>query len=316
MLSTRKGLWAALAVAALTAPAARAAEVSKYVPADAEAVVHVNVKQILGSPLAKKHLLPLIEKTLKDNQQLQQVLTLLGLDPLKDVSGITISNTGQKGDKVLVVFHGKFNANKINTTAEAVAKDKKGNFKVTKLGGKNVYESPAKDQTVYSTVVDEQTLLVSTNKDYVAAALDGKTGRISQALKSVIGSVDAKQSVWMAVQVTDQMRQALARQDGPGAAIAPKLKAITGGINITDSVAVALQVQTSDAKAARELRDVADQAKGVLAFVGGSNEEAKPFVDELLKTLKINAEKTDVSMSFKFSGPIVEKAVQKLSPKQ
>jgi len=315
MLSTRKGLWVALALASLSVSAARAAEANKYVPADAEAVVHVNVKQILGSPLAKKLLLPQIEKALKDNEQLQQLLTLVGLDPLKDVSGITISNAGQKGDKVLVVFHGKFNADKINTAAEAVAKDKKGDFKITKIGGKNVYESPAKDRTLYSTLVDDRSLLVATNKDYIAAALDGKTGRINQALKSVVGGVDAKQSIWAALLVTDEIRKSLAQKDGPGAAIAPKLKAITGGVNITDSIAVTVQVQTNDPKAARELRDFGDQAKGLLAFVGAQNEEVKPFTDELLKTLKINAEKTDVSVSFKFSGAIVEKAIEKLPQK-
>jgi hypothetical protein len=305
----------AVALAALSVSAARAAEANKYVPADAEAVIHVNVKQILGSPLAKKHLLPQIEKALKDNQQLQQVLTLVGLDPLKDINGITISNAGQKGDKVLVVFHGKFNADKINTTAEAVAKDKKGDLKIIKIGGKNVYESAAKDRTVYSTLVDGNSLLVSTNKDYIAAALGGKTGRINQALKSAAAGVDAKQSVWGALVVTDEIRKSLAQKDGPGAAIGPKLKAITGGVNITDGIAVAVQVQTSDAKAARELREFGDQAKGLLAFVGAQNEEVKPFTDELLKTLKISAEKTDVNVSFKLSGAIVEKAVEKLPQK-
>jgi len=313
MLSSRKGLWVALGLAALTLKAS-AAETDKYVPADAEAVVHVNVKQILGSPLAKKSLLPQIEKAIKDNKQLQQVLTLVGLDPLKDVTGITITNAGQKGDKVLVVFHGKFNADKINTTAEAVAKGKE-DLKITKIGGKNVYESAAKDRPVYSTLVDENSLIVSTNKDYITAALEGKTGKINRALKSVIGGVDAKQSIWVAALVTEDMRKALARTDGPGAEVAPKLKALTGGVNITTNIAVALQMQTSDAEAAKKLRDFADQAKGLLAFVGNSNEEAKPFVDELLKTLKINAEKTDINVSFKFSADLVEKAIEKIPQK-
>lgn len=313
MLSSRKGIWVALAVASLTVNA-RAAENDKYVPADAELLVHVNVKQILGSPLAKKLLLPQIEKGIKDNKQLQQILTLLGLDPLKDINGLTISNAGQTGDKVLIVVHGKFNADKINTTAEAVAQGKKDDFKITKIGGKNVYETAAKDRTVYSTLISEGSLLVSTNKDYIEAALAGKTGKINQALKSVVGGVDAKQSIWLAALVTDEIRKAMGKQDGPGAAIAPKLKAVTGGVNITDNVAVAMQVQTADAKTAKELRELGENAKGFLAIIG-QNEEIKPFVDELMKTLKISAEKTDVNVSFKFSADVVEKAAQKIPQK-
>ena len=234
-------------------------------------------------------MLPQIEKGIKDNKQLQDILKLLGLDPLKDINGLTISNAGQKGDKVLIIVHGKFNADKINTTAEAVAQGKKGDFKITKIGGKNVYETLAKDRPVYSTLVSENALLVSTNKDYIETALAGKTGKISQDLKSVVGGIDAKQSIWLAAVMTDEIRKTLAKQDGPGAALAPELKAITGGVNITDSVAVAMQVQTTDAKTAKELREFADQIKGLLAFFGNSNEDAKPFVDELMKTLKIIA---------------------------
>jgi len=54
MLSSRKALGVLRALAVVLSARARAAEPSKYVPADAEAVIHIHVQQLLDSKLAKK----------------------------------------------------------------------------------------------------------------------------------------------------------------------------------------------------------------------------------------------------------------------
>src|SRR6516165_1850557 len=85
------------ALLALVLPA-RAAEPDKYLPNDTEAIVVLNVKQILDSPLVKKHLAEKIRDEIKNNAEVSKVLEALGFDPLKDLSSITIASSGLNQD--------------------------------------------------------------------------------------------------------------------------------------------------------------------------------------------------------------------------
>jgi len=311
MLSSRKALGGLLGLALVLSAPARAAEPSKYVPADAEAVIHINVQQLLDSKLAKKYALPPIEQALKNNKQVQQVLTVLGLDPLKDITTITLSNAGQGGDKGQAALTGKFSHDKIHATAQKLAEDKKDKFKVSKIGDKPLYEAVQQDKTIYAGFADEGTLIVSPSREYVADALGGKTGKITKELANAVAAVDTKQTIWAAGVVTEDVKAMLGKQQ-QAAELAKKLKAVEGGINVSDAVAVSLKVQTTDAKAAKELGEFANQAKGLLQLGGQGNEELKPFVDEIIKTLEIKTQKTDVSVKFQLSQDVIEKAIKKL----
>lgn len=311
MLSTRKvfsGLFGLVLV--LSAPV-RAAEPSKYVPADAEAVIHINVQQLLESKLAKKYALPPIEQALKINKEAQQILADLGLDPLKDLSSLTVSNAGQGGDKVQVALSGKFNLDKIHATAKKVAEDKKDQFKISKAGDKPLYEAAQQDKTVYAGFADEGTLIVSLSRDYVTDALGGKTGKVNKGLASAVAAVDGKQTIWAAGVVTDELKKQLGKQPQT-AGLAKKLKAVTGGITVTDALAISVKVQTIDAKAAKDLGEFANQAKGILQFLGQTNEELKPFIDEIVKTLEIKTQQADVSVKFLLSQDLIDKAMKKI----
>src|SRR5947207_11717491 len=74
--------------AALLAPAARAADVDKYLPKDTEQISVINVRQILGSALLKKVGLDNIREALKANEEVAGTLKGLGFDPLKDIDRI------------------------------------------------------------------------------------------------------------------------------------------------------------------------------------------------------------------------------------
>src|SRR5690348_14394703 len=71
-----------------------AAQADRLTPADAEAVVQINVRQILQSSVVKKHALDPLKVVLKHNEELQQLLTAAGVDPLKDITTISLSASG------------------------------------------------------------------------------------------------------------------------------------------------------------------------------------------------------------------------------
>src|SRR5438128_2254889 len=98
----------ALAAGFLSLPA-RAAEIDRYLPAHADMVMSVNVRQVVDSPVFKEHFHELARKWVK-TAPAGQVMTLLDLDPLKDVQRITAAGTGVIGllDRGLVIAHGDF----------------------------------------------------------------------------------------------------------------------------------------------------------------------------------------------------------------
>src|SRR5690348_15351621 len=108
--------WLCVAVIAVVAAPVHAAELDKFLPDDTQVVASINVRQILDSGLAKKYeIAKEFEKALGQNEEATKVLKGLGLDPLKDITRITIAHTGKQDDKqVLACIHGSFDLAKIH----------------------------------------------------------------------------------------------------------------------------------------------------------------------------------------------------------
>ena len=83
--------WLAVVLAAQTT---RAADPDKLLPADAEFVLSVNVKQIVESDIIKKYALAQMKQALQGNDA-QKMLKELGLDPLKDIDRVVLGGSGK-----------------------------------------------------------------------------------------------------------------------------------------------------------------------------------------------------------------------------
>jgi len=307
-----KRLWGAALVAVCLALPARAADADRLLPGSAEQVIVINVKQILESPLVKKYALPDIEKHLKENKEIKQLQALTGLDPLKDIHSVVIANAGSTGDKALLIVRGKFDTEKIHTVAQAVAADK-GDVKISKLGDRNLYESK-QGRGFFLTFVDGTTLIGSPSKDFVAAAVEGKGGKVNKDLAAALEAADAKQSVYGVALISEDVKKRFGKLEGPAEA-AKKIKTVSGGLKVTRDLAAALQLSTGDAEAAKDLGTLAQIGKGLLeGFVQG-NKEYGPIAGEVLETLKIDTTQGDVKISLKVTESTIEKA-SKLLPKK
>src|SRR5262249_41244935 len=145
-------------VLALALPA-RAADLDKYVPADAQQVAVINVKQILSSALVKKHALPEIEKLIQNNKEAKTLQLLTGIDPLKDISSVVVASSGTSPDKVVGIVRGTFDTDKIQKFVEILAADKKDEWKITKLGARPLYEHSAGGKSAFMTFIDGTTAI-------------------------------------------------------------------------------------------------------------------------------------------------------------
>src|SRR5262245_57883976 len=110
-----KCLGALALAAALMASPARAADATKYIPADADVAFGVNIQQILNSPVVKTHFLEKLKKALEANKDATQLLELLGLDPFKDIDTMVSAMNPTEREQFTVILTGKFNVRKIET---------------------------------------------------------------------------------------------------------------------------------------------------------------------------------------------------------
>ena len=313
MLHYRKIWVAALALGAVAfVTPARAAEVDKLTPADAQVVVVINVKQALDSPLArKKGIASMIKTGIESNRDAKKVLDGLGLDPMKDITSVALAAgnfadfQSGKPEKVLITIHGFFNANKIT----AAAKDHADKIKKIASGATTIYEIVGdKGNNGYATLLGNSTILASVSKDYLLKAAERKDVGASKDLIKASAKANPRNSVWLALVINDEMRK-VAANSPQFKAIADKLESITAGIHVTDAIVVDININTTDADAAKALKVQVDALVPIFKALGSSDEKAAPIVEDVLNTLKVTANPTGLNISLKVSEEAIDKII-------
>lgn len=309
MLSSRQCWWQALSVclvALVVALPVRAVDADPLTPTDADVIVSVNLKQILDSALIKKYALKALQGQLQ-TPEAQKFLTATGIDPLKDLDSVALVITGTASPRWLMVVRGKFDGEKFAAAATEEAKQDP-NLKVLKEGGLTLFQMNSKAQTAYSTVANRGVILVSNDKEHLLqSAKNVGPVRPSAELKTALGKIGGKESIWLAALVTEERKKAM--QNNPQTAqFANKLQSVTGSFNLTDDATLAIQVHTADAKAAEQLKMVVEQLKPFLQLLAAGNEQAAPLVKELVDALKVDTKQNSVTIDLKVTEELLKKA--------
>jgi len=266
----------------------------------------VNIRQILGSGLIKKHALDLIKNVLQGDQTAQKVIQSTGLDPLKDLDSITVSLTNPKQPQALVIVRGRFDADKINAAMADQAK-KDSNLKSTKEGALTVWHTDKDGHTLFASVASKGTLLLGLDKDSLVKAATGVgTGKIGGELKTAIGKLNGKESMWLASIVTGDMKMQLANNPQTKK-YADKLKALTGSVTLSDDVQFGAQIYTTQGDIAKDISTVLNSLKPFALVLAQGNEQAAPVVKELVEALKIGTNDTTVTIDLKVSEDLIKK---------
>jgi hypothetical protein len=320
----RRFAWipALITVMILPVSSIHAADYTQYLPGDTEFVLHANIRQALDSPLGKKYLLPQIEENLKKGKpEIQEVLTALGLDPIKDVTSITLAAPGKINEKNwTALLEGRFDQAKIQSTVESFASNPAGTLKTHKEDGAVIYEfqDTKHSQSAFAAFVEKDTLLVSSTKDQVTAALGKKgTSKGSSLNKDLLALMKEgdKESLWLAM-VPDQVIKALPQNNKQLLELAKKIKSIKGGITLTDGVQFSVRIQTPDPKAARDVRQTVDGFRAMLVFLISTTDQLKDFgptLTDILNSIKFTLDKSAVGIDLMVTGKQIEDAVPRQS---
>jgi hypothetical protein len=319
-----------LAAVLLAALAGRAAEIDPYLPEDTESVLNLNVRQLLDSPLVKKHALALAQEALRDNDQVQDILKDLGFDPFKDLDRVVVATpAGTDKDRGLVIVRGRFDVAKFKAKADEAAKDSPDNLKIHKvLGGKHtLYEvivPDLGDDSLFVALAGRDTLLVSFGKDYVVNALKkaGKTdppALKNKNFQTLLEKLDDRQSVSLAVVKNADLQGAAGQLPPEIRKVVEKIEAIGGGLTISDEVKMEVVVTTKNAAAAK---DIADSAKaglnllpGVLAVLVPESTPGAEFLVEFTKSLRVTSKGESVVFRGRISSDFIEDALKKKKEK-
>jgi hypothetical protein len=311
MLTSRRVAPAVLALLLLL-PAARAADLDPCVPADSEWVLHCNVKQLAAAPAVKKS----ADGRLLGGLAELKPLTDLGVDPLKDVATATAAGSGLlQYERVLLILHGDFAADKLRKAADGLAKKDPAAWKVLKQGDVTLYEwrDKARPLPAYLAIPADGTVLVSSGKKYVAAAaaLDAKKpAKASKGLQALAAQADARDDVWLASVAPKDVQRLLARSPQT-AAIAEAVTAFTARLKVGDDVKIAFNVHTKEAKAADEVAQLLDAAKGFAALAVQNVDGVGPLLSELIDACKTSTDKTTATLAGQLSEEQIARALKK-----
>lgn len=292
----------------------RAADADPRLPNDSELVLSLNVEQVLNSPLGKKYLRAAFEQALKDNPQGSDVLKAIELDPLKDVSRVTLSLWGK--DNVLVIVSGKFNRDKIAELAAKAAAEQPEKVKIHKGEGATIYEMIDDNKSTFSAFADSSTILLSSDKSVLKEMLDGssgKAGKVKKELAALIAKADAKKSIWLAALPTVASAIPLPGDNPQQKQAVDSLDAITGNLNVDNNVKLTLALTSKTAAAAqamnKQLIDFVNLGKLFLPGAAKDKPEIAPVL-EVVNTIRTQPKDKTVTITAEMTGDQIEKVIK------
>jgi len=300
----------------LTARRGAAADLDKYLPDDAQFVISVNLRQLIDSELFKQFGEKPAQKQLERGGQVEKILDLIGLNPMKDLHQVTIAGpeAEQANKDVLVVIHGDLNPTKIGQAADAFATSNPDALTIEKTSEATLYVVHQDGKAVaYVAVPGSHVLLAAGTRervlDAVAKHSGGRQTKVSAGLKELVGQINGKQSVWVAALVTDKIKNRL-RKDQQSRKYSEQIDAVSGGLTITDSVKVNVNVHMSTPAAAADLTAL---LRFVVPFAGGmmaNQPQAKdyaPLINEVTRSLKFTSEKKVAGVELLVSKQLINK---------
>lgn len=322
MRLSRLGLATTLAVV-FAASTVRAAEPDSLLPADADSIAFVNVKQLVESDVVKKYAIEQIKQALA-GQEAKKILEEMGLDPLKDVEKVWVGMSGKDKDdmKVLTIVHGKFDPQKLFKAAEAASKKDGDKFTMIKDGNNTLFKfQPENGNPVYGTVVNETTVIAGSDKKIISTALkqaeDKKKAPINDDLTALVKKMDDKSSLFMASVVKGKLDKVKVPNQFP-IDLAPFEKALPNTetmslvVKVTGDINLEINFGMKDDDSASDMGDamvkIIDGIKGLAPLVAASDPKFKPITD-VVKTIKSDVKKKDVTVVGKVTGEALGKMI-------
>ncbi len=258
------------------------------IPSSARWIVHVDAEALMSSQLGAMLTKEILAK---HAAQIEGLTTLIGMNPLKDVSGLTLYGEDAVRENAVAVLRGRFDKEKLLALAKlnpSYEKVDRGSFTVHK------WRDQGKDAC--GCFFNDTTLVLGGSLERVGAALDalGGTGdRLDPA--SPLGRLGASAGGAFL----------LAAADGPGGMKGMKPEAAILK-NARDAALVVREVEgelqaelTLTARDKESCDQMADVLRGLIAF-GRLSGDRNPDLAKLAKSAKLTVENPQIRLNLSF----------------
>lgn len=276
----------AISCGALPAKAADPRLLGLVMP-DAKVLAGVNVDQAKATPFG----VYVLGQIAPQDQGLQQLATLLGFDPRRDVSELLVASTAVAGHTGLAVARGVFDPAKI-AAAALLAGAKSENY-----NGINILEDPKQANGV---AFLDPTLVVVGDVANVKAAIDRNTQNtpsvLPGALSSQVSLWSQTEDAWVVANVPPSLLKL--SPDAPqvpgltGQSAFAAVQQIAAGIKFGSIVALTAQARTDTAQNAANMAG----AMQFLANLAQTQTAQNPQAGALLKSLTVSAQDVNVNI--------------------
>ena len=329
---TSRGLFAGLTLvvfAAIPVRSARAIE-PKYLPADTEAVVTLNLKAILESDLAKAHkeLFAKAKDKLKDKvdqSPAKEYLEKAGFDVFKDLHSITIAGNGGKDtDKIFLVIEGNFDTDKILDVARNAGND----VKVSSVGKVPTLEiSAGEDQkTIHAGILNEHVILAAGTRALLTEGIarsNSAKATVKPALKNLLNTTKATQALSM-VMTANAISNAL--NDAPAPLpenINEQVTALDGlSINFTvaKDISFLMSADVKNAESASKMTKMLNfgllAVRGMIGQKAQNQDEKAQLVLDVANTLRVAQAGTNVTLRGEVSRENFDRIIEMMPNKE
>jgi hypothetical protein len=301
--------WLLAAGVLALAPAARAAELDRYLPDETERVCTLNVRQLLHAPVVKRFALAPLHEALAAGPA-RHVLAAVGLDPLQDIHRVVVANWGDENDgSWMVIVHGRFDTARAAAGLKQLARAVPGHLKAHQDDGRPYWEivggdadvppgkqgalrfvvpmfdlGPAEDgapptspsfalhlgDSWFFAVVDKSTLVIAPDEKHVRAAFARAAGGKRPAVNRSLRDLIAD----------CDLRQSVWFACSEG---------VEGGLTVKDDVRFQATLYAPSLEAARQVtRDIDDlrtRLQGLVMLLAGNQKERSSLAG-VLQSLK------------------------------
>jgi hypothetical protein len=223
-----------------------------YVPANAGAVLDLNMKQIGAAPVVQQHIKASLDHLVKRSEDNHAWAAQVGIDPFKDLEWLRVFFVGGDTGNPLWVGKGRFDPARFQVGPNKLQPRVVDRFRV--------FESSSQGRT--TTVAQAGDYLVACDSqahvlDALNHAADGKKSEPADAaLRDLLAAVDKKQSVWLAVSLTKLGRVPTLHSAAAETVLRPVFnhaQAAQGGFTFGDDLQAQFTLRARDEAAATEL---------------------------------------------------------------
>lgn len=261
---------------------------AERVAASARWLVHVDVEALASSHLGTALMAQI---PAEHTARLDEFKTKFGMDPLKDISAVTLYGESTVHEKAIVLIRGKFNAEKLAALIKAHPPTEQISF-----GGLTINKWPHDGKDGYSCLYGNDTVVMGGDLEQVKAALNVIGGSQPHMVgSSVLGKLIPSTAGVFFFASADGLDAMQGMR--PNAAI---LKNSKNACLVVREQGDELQAQmklTADGAEATE--QIANVIRGMIAF-GMLSQEQNPIMAKMAQAAKLSVENDQVSLTLAF----------------